>query len=321
MKAALVQGPGATPVYADFTEPATRSDLDRVTVIASALSQVTRSRATGAHYSASGAYPLIPGIDGTGWLEDGRQVYFILPEAPYGGMAEYCVVNPSHCIPLPAGLDAITAAAIANPGMSSWAALVERAKLRSGETVLINGATGIAGQLAVQIAKYLGAGKVIATGRNAPALQALAALGADVTISLEQDAAVLDHLFQVEFQAGVDVVLDYLWGSSAEQLLISGARAGSDTGPIRYVQIGAVSSANITLPSAVLRSTAIELMGSGIGSIAMPRLFDAIEHVLKSTMSGSFKIATRAVPLCDIEQHWNDPGSRCRTVFVTGVQS
>lgn len=322
MKAALVQQAGATPVYTDFPEPAPRPDtpgIVRIRVAASALSHVTKGRASGRHYSASGALPLIPGIDGTGTLEDGTRVYFLLPEAPYGGMAEYCIVKSAQCIALPAALDSTTAAAIAIPGMSSWAALVERAKLVRGETVLINGATGVSGRLAVQIAKYLGAAKVIATGRNTQALDALRALGADVTIGLAQDEAALEQTLQEQFRAGVDVVLDYLWGRSAESLLAAGARAGADAVPIRYIQIGAASGADITLPGAALRSSAIELMGSGIGSVPMARLFDAIRQVIDASVPAGFKIAIRPIPLSEIEAHWNGGDSQMRTVFTTSA--
>jgi NADPH:quinone reductase-like Zn-dependent oxidoreductase len=109
-------------------------------------------------------------------------VYFVLPEAPFGAFAEKCIVKAQHCIPLPDDLDDITAAAIANPGMSAWAALMERAHLKAGETVLVNGANGTGGRLAVQLAKYLGAAKVIATRRNEAELQEVKALGADVAI-------------------------------------------------------------------------------------------------------------------------------------------
>ena len=199
-----------------------------------------------------------------GRLEDGSRVYFILPRAPYGSMAERAVVPASQCLPLPDGLDDVTAAAIANPGMSSWAAYTERAKLKAGETVLVNGATGTSGRLAVQIAKHFGAKKVIATGRNIDALGSLAALGADVTIPLVGSDAELEQKFKQQFAEGVDVVIDYLWGNSAERLLIAGAKAGAEGVPIRFVQIGSLSGTDITLPSAVLRSSAIELMGSGI---------------------------------------------------------
>ena len=153
MKAALVRESGATPAYADFTEPAVTEGVVRIAVVASALSHVTKSRASGKHYSSAAKLPFVPGIDGTGVLEDGTRVYFVLPEAPFGGMAEHCIVKKARCIALPAALDEVTAAAIAIPGMSSWAALTERAKLVKGETVLINGATGVSGRLAVQIAK------------------------------------------------------------------------------------------------------------------------------------------------------------------------
>src|SRR6202000_2443035 len=97
-----------------------------------------------------------------------------------------------HCIPWPDDVDDITAAAIANPGMSAWAALMERAHFKAGETVLVNGATGTAGRLAVQLAKYFGAGKVIATGRNEAELEQVKALGADVVVpfaeSLEENS-------------------------------------------------------------------------------------------------------------------------------------
>jgi len=64
-----------------------------------------------------------PGVDGTGTLDNGTRVYFMLPRTPFGAMAQYTVVPQSHCIALPDDLDAARAAAIANPGMSSWAAL------------------------------------------------------------------------------------------------------------------------------------------------------------------------------------------------------
>lgn len=319
MKAALVQGPRTTPVYADFAEPAATEGVVRIAVSASALSHLTKNRASGKHYSSTGKFPLVPGVDGVGMREDGTRVYFVLPAAPYGGMAEFCIVKETHCIPLPAALDDVTAAAIAIPGMSSWAALLERAKLVKGETVLINGATGVSGRLAVQIAKYLGAGKVIATGRNAEALQSLRALGADVTISLAQDQEALASAFEEQFRDGIDVILDYLWGQSAELLLVSGAKAAPEAVPVRFVHIGSVSGPTITLPGAALRSSSIELMGSGLGSIPMPRIFDAIKQLLKATIPGGFQIATRPIPLSQVADHWLGDERSARTVFTTAA--
>ncbi len=321
MQAAIVRGPEQTPVYGNFAEPLPTASEHRITVTAAALSQVVRSRASGAHYSASGQFPFVVGVDGVGRLDDGQRVYFILPRAPFGSMAERTVVTRAQCVRLPDALDDVTAAAIANPGMSSWAAYAERAHLKAGETVLVNGATGTAGRLAVQIARHLGAGKVIATGRNAETLKEVAELGADVTIPLGADETALEDSFRGVFAVGVDVVVDYLWGKSAERLLIAAAKAGPDAVPIRYVEIGSVSSQEITLPSAVLRSSAIELMGSGIGSIPLDRFVKAAGNLLQATVPAGFSIATRPVPLAEVTAAWTADGGHRRTVFTVGAEA
>ena len=277
-----------------------------------------KARVSGAHYSAPGDFPFVAGIDGVGRLDDGRRVYFILPKAPYGSMAERAVVPASQCVPVPDGLDDITAAAIANPGLSSWAAFKERARLAPGETVLVNGATGTSGRLAVQIAKHLGARKVIATGRNAAALQSLKAIGADETILLGENTDALDAAIKEHFAGGIDVVLDYLWGKSAERILVAGAKAGKDGVPIRFVQIGNASGANITLPAAALRSAPIELMGSGLGSVPFDRIVERLRNCCRQPSTVAFEIATKTVPLSEVEQAW--PGEACnpRIVFTVG---
>jgi len=318
MKAAIVQGAGRTPVYEEFAEPVAQPGEQIVTVTAAALSQLTRSRASGQHYSSKGVYPFVAGVDGVGYAEDGSRVYFVLPRSPYGAMAERTVVAAEQCIALPDELDDVTAAAMANPGMSSWAAFVYRARLKARETVLVNGATGTSGRLAVQIAKHMGAKKVIATGRNKESLQAVAALGADVTILLGEDQRAMDQAFQEQFATGVDVVLDYLWGPSARALLIAGARAGAEAVPIRFVQIGSMSGGEIALPSAALRSSAIELMGSGIGSVPLEGLVEAIRGVMLAAVPSKFRIETKAVPLTQVERAWTDGDSSARTVFMIG---
>jgi len=313
MKAAIVRAAGTAPVYGDFAEPRPTAALARVTVTAAALSPVTRARAAGRHYSVSATFPFVPGIDGVGLADDGRRVYFALPEAPHGALAEQTLVPAERCVDLPDDLDDVTAAAIANPGLSSWAALTERAKLWPGETVLINGATGAAGRLAVRIARHLGAGRVIATGRNAAAL---AELDADATVLLDGDAEALERRFMPVFAEGVDVVIDYLWGASAERLLIAGAKAGRDAVPLRFVEVGSASGDSIALPGAVLRASAIELMGSGIGSIPVDRLMAATGALLRAAVPAGLTAAARAVPLSDVERVWTEPDDGRRIVFT-----
>jgi NADPH:quinone reductase-like Zn-dependent oxidoreductase len=315
MKAAVVKEAGKNPVYGDFKDPVSGEGEVSISVTAAALSQLARGRASGSHYSSPGVFPFVAGVDGVGRLDNGRRVYFVLPKAPQGSMAERVSIRREQCIDLPDDLDDVTAAAIANPGMSSWAALRERAKIVAGETVLINGATGTSGSLAVQIAKHLGAKKVIATGRNVASLNALTAIGADVIIPLVEDLRAMENAFKEQFQSGVDIVIDYLWGTSAERLLTAAAKGGREAAPIRFVQIGSMSGQDITLSSSVLRSTAIELMGSGIGSVSFDRLLKSIEDLLKVTVARGFKIATKTIPLADVEKTWDTAGSAARTVY------
>lgn len=315
MKAAVIASASQAPIYGDFAAPAAGLGQCVVKVTASAVSHVTKSRASGRHYSAGGSPNFIPGIDGTGVFE-GKRVYFLLPESPYGGMAEESLVDESHLFVLPEKLPDDAAAAMAIPGMSSWAALVERAGLLKGETVLVNGATGTSGRLAIQVAKHLGAGRVVATGRNTNSFEELRRLGAEATISLAQDADSLEQELRREFEQGVHVVLDYLWGKSAETVIVAAAKASPDGIPVRFVQIGAASGSDITLPSAALRSSALQLMGSGIGSIPFPKLFKAIKGVLGAAPIAGFEVDTERVPLLEVNAAWSRENSKSRLVLV-----
>lgn len=230
-------------------------------------------------------------------------------------MAQRAPVALQNCLPLPDALDDIQAAAMANPGMSAWASLVTRAQLQAGETVLINGATGSAGQLAVQIARYLGAKKIIATGRNA---QSLAALDADECIQLTADDKTLSGQFSAVSAAQIDVVIDYLWGHSAELLLPALAKYTPAGSPVRYVQVGSLAGADIALNGAVLRSAPLLLMGSGIGSLSMPQLLAATGEMLQAAVPGKFTIATTPRPLQEIAAAWPRDDSQKRTVFTHG---
>lgn len=316
MKAAIVTAKGKPPIYGDFKDPIATPHEPVISVTASALSHLTKGRASGTHYSSTDQFPFVPGVDGVGRMSDGKRVYFVLPTSPYGGMAEKTLVHAARCVPLPEALDDLTAAAIANPGMSSWTALKMRARLAKGETVLINGATGNAGRLAIQVAKHLGAKKVIATGRNRNILESLKSLGADDIITLVEEGDALEEAFKKHFNTGIDVVLDYLWGQSAERLLIAGAKASEEGVPIRFVQVGAVSSDKISLPAAALRSSAIELIGSGLGSVSETQLLNAIRELLEATPVAKFKIEADPIPLNQVERVWDQDNSLQRIVLT-----
>ena len=191
MNAAVVDSFDAPPQYTSFAEPVAGDGERLVSVTAAGLHPIVKALAKGTHYGSSRELPFVAGVDGVGRLEDGTRVFFGVARSPFGTLSERSVAANWMCLPLPEGVDDVTAAGIANPAMSSWVALTARAKFVAGESVLVLGATGVAGQLAVQIAKRLGARRVVAAGRNPQSLEKLKALGADAVISLDQDADIV----------------------------------------------------------------------------------------------------------------------------------
>ncbi|HSY12025.1 MAG TPA: zinc-binding alcohol dehydrogenase family protein [Verrucomicrobiae bacterium] len=320
MNAAVIESFGATPRFAAFADPAADAGAGEVlvTVSAAALHPVVKSLARGAHYMSTGALPMVPGIDGVGRLEDGARVYFGAMKPPYGSFAERCATARFFCQPIPDTLDDNTVAAMMNPLMSSWGPLTGRAQFVAGESVLILGATGVAGQLAVQVARRLGAKRVVAAGRNPATLAKLPQLGADGVISLDQEAAGLIAAVTEEWARGkIDVVLDYVWGSPAERLMEAISQKGfpGAGSRIRYMQIGAMAGANISLPSATLRSTGLELMGSGFGSVSIQAIFESLARCIQAAAKEPFSMEIDAFPLREVESVWDAPSSGRRVVF------
>ena len=317
MKAAVVLGPNQTPIYGEFDEPTPQDGLAVVRVAASALSNATRARATGSHYSMTGGFPLVPGIDGVGWTESGERVGFLLPEAPFGGMAEKTLVRDALCMPVPDNLSDVRAAAIINPGQSPIGALSARATLQPGEGVLVNGATGTTGQIAVQIAKHLGAGRVVATGRNSSALARLSELGADDTIDLTGDVDAVQDALAVHFaDSGINVVLDYLSGSPTEIVLGAIARSHKAAKTIRYVIAGSAAGSSTSVPTSVLGSTSLVLMGYGIGPVRVPDIVRSAREALQIAGSANLRIDLIELPLAQVEEAWATDHDRSRVVFT-----
>lgn len=305
MKAAVVESFSQSPRYTDFDEPKAQSDEVIVSVRAAALSQLVRAQASGRHYS-SGKPPLVPGADGVGTLENGQRVYFAFPRAPIGSMAERTVVKQACTVPLPDELDDVTVAAMANPGMSSWAALKERAGFQAGESVLVNGATGASGRLAIQIARHLGAKRVVATGRRPESEPEMRALGADAFICIDVEPDQLRRQFEDTIAAGVDVVLDYVWGPSAATFMQAATRHGEgEAAPrIRFVNIGNMAGPEINLPASFIRSSGLSLMGSGLGSVSNAGLVESIASMLKVAKAIGLEIETTQARLADVADAW-----------------
>lgn len=309
MKAAVMYQKGGMPKYADFPDPVVQNEDELlITMKAAALKHFDKSRAAGSHYSAkedSGQAKLIGG-DGVGVLEDGTRVFAL---GATGMIAEKAVIEKDRMIRLPEGIDDATAAALPNAVAGSAMALLFKAGIKTGETVLINGATGFTGRIAVQLARHYGAKKVIATGRNTQSLQELLALGADELIAVEQaNEAFVSQVKEIHAATPIDIVLDYLWGHTAELILLALKGRGSFTHKTRFVSIGAVTGDVIQLSAENLRSVDLQLSGSGLGSWTkdeMRTLFGRIvPEMFRLAADKKLKVETVTVGLQDIEQLW-----------------
>jgi NADPH:quinone reductase-like Zn-dependent oxidoreductase len=314
MLAAVLHALGKPPLFEEFPEPTPGEGEVLIHVCAAALKPVDKQMAAGKHYASPREFPVVCGADGLGRLDNGTRMFFGGPRRPYGAMAERTVVRRAQCFLVPDEVDDDTAAAIPNPGVSAWLSLKHRAKLASGETVLILGATGVTGKLAVQIAKILGAGRVVAAGRNERVLSTLLELGADATIRVDTPHQELIEAFRREAgEKGFDVIIDYLWGSPTEALLtaITGAEFLVARSETRLVQAGESAGPTITLPAAVLRSTALTILGTA-GIPPWDVLTEAFQQVMNHAASGKLRIETERIPLSEIEAAWerNVPARR-----------
>ncbi|MEQ1946808.1 MAG: zinc-binding alcohol dehydrogenase family protein [Bryobacteraceae bacterium] len=312
MNAAVIHSFEHPPRFESFEEPVAHENEVLIRVHAAAVHPVVRAMASGVHYGTHAHFPVVAGLDGAGETADGRRVYFFTFRKPFGSMAETAVASKSVCIPIPDGLDYETAAAIVNPAMSSWLALKLRAKMIEGETVMVLGATGAAGRLAVPLAKILGARHVIAVGRNLKTLQQLQSHGADDIVSLHQsDDALMKTMRSASkidtAEGGVNIVLDYLWGRPAECLIQTLTKKGL-TGVsqrIRFIQIGDSAGKTIPLPAASLRSSALELIGSGAGSFRLDGAAADLAELLKVVAEHKLHVDIETEPLSNVEAAWN----------------
>jgi NADPH:quinone reductase-like Zn-dependent oxidoreductase len=318
MHAAVVTTFDSAPRYQEFPTPVPADEDEMlVDVLAAGLHPRVRSQANGSHCTSTDELPLVPGIDGVGRGPDGRLRYFILPDTTMGAMAEQTVIDIRRSVVLPDSTDPVAVAAAMNPAMSSWVALRQRVPFQPGQDVLVLGATGSAGQLAVQIARLLGAKNVIAAGRDAGRLAALPALGATAMVRLAGDAGeTADRMGQAA--ADVDVVIDYLWGEPAAAAMIAVVTNRADRGrPLSWIQIGSVAGPTAPIPSAALRAARLQIVGSGQGSVSPREYVAELPALAEAITAGALDVDARAVPLADVEQAWAAAADARQRIVLT----
>jgi NADPH:quinone reductase-like Zn-dependent oxidoreductase len=307
MHAAVLSSFDAPPVYRDHPEPVATSAGEMVVeVLAAGLHHLTRAKATGSHYSGTGAFPLVPGADGVVRDPSGQLRYAVLDDTNAGTFADRTVIDPRRSVVLPQDTDPVLVAAAMNPGMSSWVALRRRVAFAAGQRVLVIGATGNAGRMAVQVAKLFGAGHVIAAGRDPARLATLPALGADQICTLDR----------IDEAADVDLVLDYIWGEPAATAMFPLLAARTDrTAPLTWIQIGSMAGSAAPVPSAALRSARLQIVGSGIGSVPARDFIAELPDLAAAVARGAIDVRARAVPLADVARAWT-AGTDDRIVLV-----
>jgi NADPH:quinone reductase-like Zn-dependent oxidoreductase len=318
MHAAVVTSFDEPPHYQPVDVPTPGDDhLVLVDILAVGLHPRVRTDAAGRHYTSSGKLPMIPGVDGVGRTADGTRVFFVSDDELPGSMAEKAIIDVRRSVPLPHDADVEKIAAAMNPAMSSWVALRRRVPIETGQSVLVLGATGNAGTMAVQVAKRLGAGRVVGAGRDPDRLHALTAVGADDIVLLTEDSDGT-AVALAEAAADVDIVIDYLWSRPAEQAMMALLTGRSDRSrALNWVQIGAMAGPTLQLPSVALRSANLRIQGNGQGAVSAEAYLAELPSLIDEIDAGALEIGVRAVPLAEVEAAWTDPdGSGVRTVVV-----
>ncbi|MET9260092.1 zinc-binding alcohol dehydrogenase family protein [Amycolatopsis sp. NPDC004079] len=305
MKAAVLHEVGGVPRYEDFPDPVPGEDEVIIDVKAVAVENVDKMIAAGTHY-ASGRYlahlPAIAAFDGIGTLPDGTLVGFGNPRLPYGALSERTVVTKGAYAPIAEGIDPAVATVLgtAVTGMS----ITTAAGFVPGETVLVQGATGVAGRLAVKVARLLGAGRIVATGRDTEQLRALRAIGADTVISTAVPDDELAQAFADAKGEGYDVVLDYLWGRPTRILLRSLVpESFAFPKPTRMIQVGEAAGSTLAVAAESLRTSGVEICGAakGLDPDTMAKVYG---RIVEWTQSGELAFDVVRVPLRDIETAW-----------------
>lgn len=319
MKAALITSYDAPPQYCDVPDPPTTVQPGQVLVdvLAAGLHHITRARASGQHYSSAGALPLIPGVDGVGRTADGRLRYFVQEPGQDGSMAQRTVITMDHSFELPRGADPVLLAGSMNPAMASWLALRcrvqgfrRRLPFQRRKRVLVLGATGSSGRLAVQVARHLGASEVIAAGRDVAKLARLHELGATDTVTLGDPQLGM-------LASSVDVVLDFVWGQSAVTAMegVLRHRQARDQ-PLDWVHLGSLGGEMAALPGAFLRSAKLQVLGCGLGALSGRQILEELPALAKALAHGTFHVELRRLALSEVTQGWQESEDHGRIVFT-----
>lgn len=299
MKAAVLRQLGGPPEYGDFDEPVAGEGQVVVDVAAAAVHHVELAMASGRFYLGPPRLPSVPGIDGVGRLANGRRVFVDTAVPPFGSWAQRALAVEANLLDVADGVEDALAAALGNSGLTAWLALAWRAPVQPGEGVLVLGAAGAVGWVAVQAARVLGAGRVIAAvleGQPAPP-------GADaiVTLTPGEDWAVAFR--EATGGAGADVIIDPLWGPPALAALRAAAMGA------RFVQIGNMAGEMLELAAPVIRANKVDILGHAVFHASIDVRRAAYLRLTEHAARGDIAVRMETVPLPDVATAWMRQGA------------
>jgi NADPH:quinone reductase-like Zn-dependent oxidoreductase len=299
MRAAVLTAYGEPPEVREFDDPPASPDAGHavVEVLAAGLNPVDLSMASGTFYGGSPPLPSVVGREGIGRTGDGRIVYFDRSVSPLGSFAERTLIELDPAYDVPEGLDPALAVAWGIAGLAAWLALEWRAELKEGETVLVLGAGGSVGQIAVQAAKLLGAGRVVAASRSAERLDRARELGADATVNPSETDDVTAAI-QEAAGGGVDVTVDPVWGEPARHA-IDASNPGA-----RHVQLGQSAGAESTLASAPIRGRMLAILGHTNFAVPVEVKRAAYTRMAEHALAGELTVDLERVPLDEAPEAW-----------------
>ena len=313
MEAAVLKDYGSDPEFGEFDEPEANG-LALVEVAVAGLNPVDRTIASGRFPGREPPLPSVPGLEGVGMYE-GRRVYFDTPVAPFGSMGERTLVERDELIEVPDGVGDGLAVSFGISGLAAWLALTWRAELQRGESVLVLGSSGVLGQIAVQGARLLGAGLVVAAARDTESLDhARDRLGADAVVELGGEGDLTER-FKEAAGDGFDVVVDPLWGEPAVAAL------GALNVEGRLVQIGNSAGESVELPTRGFRNQLGHIVGHTNFKASRQRKRDAFTAMCRHALTGELKVEVEGVPLRNVAEAWRRKSRHRKLVIEVGKGS